>query len=361
MAESTPNHTQTVSGWAAHDSSGIITPYTFKRRENGVNDVTIQILYCGICHTDIHHVKNEWGITRYPVVPGHEIVGLVTKVGTQVRGFKQGDTVGVGCLAASCLECEYCKTDQENYCDNLQFTYNGVFWDGSITYGGYSEMLVADYRYVVHVPENLAMDAAAPLLCAGVTVFTPLKDHGLVESQGKSIGIVGLGGLGHVAVKFAKAFGHHVTVISTSPSKQAEAKERLGADDFIVSSNPKQMQGAKRSLDFILDTVSAEHSLLPLLELLKVNGTLFIVGAPDKPFQLPAFPLIFGKRSVKGGIIGGIKETQEMLDVCGKHNITCDIELITPDRINEALQRLANNDVRYRFVIDIAAATSASN
>ncbi|KAK7283747.1 hypothetical protein RIF29_13493 [Crotalaria pallida] len=354
MAQTTPNHTLTVSGWAALDSSGKIVPYTFKRRENGVNDVTIKILYCGICHTDLHHARNEWGITMYPLVPGHEIIGVITKVGGDVKGFKEGDRVGVGCLAATCLDCEHCKSDEENYCEQLQFVYNGVFWDGSITYGGYSKMLVADYRYVVHIPENLPMDAAAPLLCAGITVFSPLKDHGLVTSPGKKIGVVGLGGLGHVAVKFAKAFGHHVTVISTSPSKEAEAKHRLGAHDFILSSNANQMQVAKRSLDFILDTVSGEHSLLPILELLKVKGTLFIVGAPDKPFELPAFPLIFGKRSVKGGIIGGIKETQEMLDFCGKYNITCDIELITPDKINEAMERLVKNDVRYRFVIDIA-------
>nr|ACU18356.1 unknown [Glycine max] len=361
MAESRANHTVSVSGWAAHDSSGKITPYSFKRRQNGVNDVTIKILYCGICHTDLHCAKNEWGITMYPVVPGHEIIGEVTKVGTNVKGFMEGDRVGVGCLAASCLECHHCKTDQENYCQDLQFVYNGIFWDGTITYGGYSQIFVADYRYVVHIPASLPMDAAAPLLCAGITVFSPLKEHDLVATAGKRIGVVGLGGLGHIAVKFGKAFGHHVTVISTSPSKEPEAKQRLGADHFILSSNPKQLQAARRSMDFILDTVSAEHSLSPILELLKVNGTLFLVGAPDKPLQLPAFPLIFGKRSVKGGIIGGIKETQEMLEVCAKYNITSDIELITPDKINEAMERLAKNDVRYRFVIDIANAVTSNN
>ncbi|KAF1896754.1 hypothetical protein Lal_00034454 [Lupinus albus] len=354
MTQTTPNHTQTVSGWAALDSSAKIVPYTFKRRENGVNDVTIEIYYCGICHTDIHHAKDDWGITMYPVVPGHEITGVITKVGSDVKGFKLGDRVGVGCLAATCLECELCKNDEENYCDKLALTYNGIFWDGSITYGGYSKMLVADYRYVVHIPDSLPLDATAPLLCAGITVFSPMKDHGLVTSAPKNVGIVGLGGLGHVAVKFAKAFGHHVTVISTSPSKESEAKERLGAHDFIVSTNPEQMQAATRTFDFILDTVSGVHSLAPLLELLKVKGTLFIVGAPEKPFELPSFPLIFGKRSVKGGIIGGIKETQEMLDFCGKHNILSDIELTTPDKINESLERLVKNDVRYRFVIDIA-------
>ncbi|KAF9618486.1 hypothetical protein IFM89_001887 [Coptis chinensis] len=354
MTQITPNHTQTVSGWAALDNSGKITPYTFKRRENGVDDVTIEILYCGMCHTDLHYAKNDWGITMYPVVPGHEITGLITKVGSNVTRFKEGDRVGIGCLAASCLECEFCNDSQENYCDKIQFTYNGIFWDGSITYGGYSNMIVADQRYVVHVPENLAMDAAAPLLCAGITVFSPMKDNNMLNSPGKKLGVVGLGGLGHVAVKFGKAFGLHVTVISTSPSKEKEAKERLGADGFIVSSDLQQMKAGKRTLDFIIDTVSAPHSLGPILELLKVNGTLVLVGAPDKPVELPSFPLIFGKRAVKGSMTGGMKETQEMMDLCGKHNITCDVEVVSPDKINEAMGRLAKNDVRYRFVIDIA-------
>ncbi|XP_038900045.1 probable cinnamyl alcohol dehydrogenase 6 [Benincasa hispida] len=354
MAQTTLNHTQTVSGWAAHDSSGKITPYTFKRRENGPEDVTIDILYCGICHTDVHYAKNEWGITMYPVVPGHEMTGVITKVGSNVKKFKIGDKVGVGCIAASCLNCEFCQDSQENYCENLQFTYNGIFWDGSITYGGYSKMFVSDQRYVVHIPESLPMDAAAPLLCAGITVFTPMKDLGLIDSARKKVGVVGLGGLGHIAVKFAKAFGHHVTVISTSASKEQEAKERLGADEFIASKDPQQMQSYKRTLDFVIDTVSAQHCIGPILELLKVNGTLSIVGAPEKPIQLPSFPLIFGKRTVKGSIIGGIQETQEMMDLCGKHNITSDIEVIEPQDINHAMERLIKSDVRYRFVIDIA-------
>ncbi|RXH73346.1 hypothetical protein DVH24_013030 [Malus domestica] len=353
MAQTTPNHTQTVSGWAAHDPSGKITPFVFKRRENGINDVTIKVLYCGICHTDLHFAKNDWGMTMYPVVPGHEITGLITKVGSNVKEFKEGDRVGVGCLAATCLECEFCKSSQENYCDQLQFTYNGIFWDGSITYGGYSKMLVADHRYVVHIPENLPLDATAPLLCAGVTVFTPMKDHKLHKTTGKKIGVVGLGGLGHVAVKFGKAFGHHVTVISTSPAKEKEAKEHLGADDFLVSTDPQQLQKGKRTLDFILNTVSAKHSLGSILELLKVNGTMVVVGAPDQPFELPSFPLIFGKRAVKGSVIGGISETREMMNLCGKHNITCDIELTTPDKINEALDRVAKNDVRENGINDV--------
>ncbi|KAJ4845637.1 putative cinnamyl alcohol dehydrogenase 6 [Turnera subulata] len=358
MAQTTPNHTLTVEGWAARDPSGKITPFTFKRRENGVNDVTIEILYCGICHTDIHFVKNEWGITMYPVVPGHEITGIITKVGSNVEKLKVGDRVGVGCLAATCLNCDFCKTSQENYCDQVQLTYNGIFWDGSITYGGYSKFLVADSRYVVRIPENLPMDATAPMLCAGITVYAPMKDSNLVDSPGKRIGIVGLGGLGHVAVKFGKAFGHHVTVISTTPSKEKEAKDRLGADDFIVSTNPQQMKKATRSLDFVLDTVSAKHNLGPILELLIAKGTLALVGAPDMPFELPAFPMIFGKRAVKGSMTGSIRETQEMMDACGKYNITCDIEVVRPDSINEALDRLARNDVRYRFVIDIAGKSS---
>ncbi|RWW62471.1 hypothetical protein BHE74_00030440, partial [Ensete ventricosum] len=318
----------------------------------------------------------------------HEITGIITKVGSNVSNFKVGDRVGVGCLAASCLKCEFCKDSQENYCDQLQFTYNGIFWDGSITYGGYSQMLVADNRYVVHIPESLPLDKAAPLLCAGITVFSPMKQHNMLQ-PGKKLGVVGLGGLGHIAVKFGKAFGLHVTVISTSPSKETEAKTRLGADDFLVSTDPKRMQSplvrrqaCARSLDFIIDTVSAKHSLGPMLELLKIRGVLALVGAPDQPLELPSFPLIFGeltwkaqtkwwcastfllvmdwrcdvagKRTVSGSIIGGIKETQEMMDVCGKYNITSEIELVTPDRINEALDRLARNDVRYRFVIDIS-------
>ncbi|XP_008807131.1 probable cinnamyl alcohol dehydrogenase 6 isoform X2 [Phoenix dactylifera] len=356
MTETTPNHTQTVEGWAAMDSNGKIAPFVFKRRENGEDDVTIKILYCGICHTDLHHVKDDWGITMYPIVPGHEITGVITKVGSNATNFKVGDRVGVGCLAATCLECEFCKASEENYCDKVQFTYNGIFWDGSITYGGYSKMLVADKRYVVHVPDSLPLDAAAPLLCAGITVFSPMKYYNMSQ-PGKKLGVVGLGGLGHVAIKFGKAFGLHVTVISTSPSKEKEAKERLGADDFILSTDPERMESGKRSLDYIIDTVAAKHSLGPILELLKVRGTLVLVGAPDKPLDLPSFPLFFGKRNVAGSMIGGMKETQEMMDFCGKHNITCDIELVKPDHINEALDRLARNDVRYRFVIDIDASS----
>ncbi|CAI9098213.1 OLC1v1034823C2 [Oldenlandia corymbosa var. corymbosa] len=309
-----------------------------------------------MCHTDIHFVKNEWGITMYPVVPGHEITGIITKVGSNVTKFKIGDRVGVGCLAATCLKCEYCQNSQENYCDQVQLTYNGIFWDGSITYGGYSQMLVADQRYVVSIPDGLPMEVAAPLLCAGITVYTPMKDEGLLEkdSARKRIGVLGMGGLGHLAVKFAKAFGHHVTVVSTSPSKEKEARERFGADDFVLSTDLTQMQARKRTMDFIINTIPANHSVGPYLELLKVNGILSIVNVPEKPIELPSFPLIFGKRVVKGSIIGSIKETQDMMELCAERNILCDIEVVQTDQINQALERLEKNDVKYRFVIDIA-------
>lgn len=334
------------------NESGKVEPFVFKRRENGVDDVTIKVLYCGMCHTDLHFMKNHWDITMYPVVPGHEITGVVTSVGANVSGFKAGDRVGVGCIVEACLDCDHCRHSDENYCDKLVLTYNGILSDGSVTYGGYSEMLVVHKKFVARIPDTLPLDAAAPLLCAGITVYSPMKQHGMLQSGG-SLGVVGLGGLGHVAVKFGKAFGLRVTVISTSPAKEREARERLKADDFIVSTNQKQMQAMTRSLDYIIDTVSAKHSLGPILELLKVNGKLVLVAAPDQPVELPSFPLIFGKRTVSGSMTGGLKETQEMLDLCGEHNITCDIELVSTDGINEALARLARNDVRYRFVINI--------
>ncbi|XP_047070064.1 probable cinnamyl alcohol dehydrogenase 6 [Lolium rigidum] len=352
--EVTPNHTQAVSGWAAMDASGKVVPFSFMRRETGVDDVAIKVQYCGMCHTDLHFINNDWGITMYPVVPGHEITGVVTKVGTNVSGFRPGDRVGVGCIAASCLDCDHCRRSEENYCDKVTLTYNGILWDGSVTYGGYSDMLVAHKRFLVKIPDSLPLDAAAPLLCAGITVYSPMKQHGMLLGEaGRRLGVVGLGGLGHVAVKFGKAFGLRVTVISTSPAKEREARENLKADDFVLSTDDKQMQAMARSLDYVIDTVSAQHSLGPILELLKVNGKLVLVAAPDKPVELPSFPLIFGKRTVSGSMTGGMKETQEMMDLCGKHNITCDIELVSTDRINEALTRLACNDVRYRFVVDI--------
>ncbi|CAL5028263.1 unnamed protein product [Urochloa decumbens] len=352
--EVTANHTQTVAGWAAMNEAGKVAPFIFKRRENGMDDVTIKVLYCGMCHTDLHFMKNHFDITMYPIVPGHEITGVVTEVGDNVSGFKTGDRVGVGCIVESCLACDQCCRSEENYCDRLVLTYNGILSDGSVTYGGYSEKIVVHQKFVARIPDTLPLDAAAPLLCAGITVYSPMKRHGMLAKSGGSLGVVGLGGLGHIAVKFGKAFGLRVTVVSTSPGKEKEAREVLKADDFIVSTDQKQMQAKMRSLDYIIDTVPAKHSLGPLLELLKINGVLALVAAPDQPIELPSFPLIFGKRTISGSITGSMRETQEMLDLCGEHNITCDIELVSTDGINEALGRLARNDVRYRFVIDIA-------
>ncbi|KAH9289014.1 hypothetical protein KI387_033131 [Taxus chinensis] len=345
---------QQALGWAVRDSSSLFSPFQFTRRENGPEDVTIKILYCGICHTDLHHARNAWGISVYPVVPGHEITGIVTAVGSNVKGFTVGDRAGVGCLAGACNSCDLCQDGLENYCDKYVFTYNSVDTDGTVTRGGYSNFIVIHNRYAVHFPEKLAMDAGAPLLCAGITIYSPMKFYGMTE-PGKRLGVVGLGGLGHMAVKFGKAFGLKVTVISTSPHKEKEAKECLGADDFLLSKNEEQMQKATKSMDYIVDTVSAVHPIFQLLNLLKVNGKMVLVGAPDKPLQLPAFPLLFGRRMIGGSMIGGMKETQEMVDFCGEHNITCDIEKISIDYVNTAMERLEKSDVKYRFVIDIGA------
>lgn len=345
-------------GFAATDSSGILTPFHFSRRENGPEDVTIQILFCGVCHSDLHTVKNEWGFTRYPIVPGHEMVGIVTKVGNNVKKCKVGEHVGVGVIIGSCEKCESCEQDMENYCPRMIFTYNAMDKDGTRTYGGYSDIIVVNQRFVLNIPNNLPLDAAAPLLCAGITVYSPMKYYGMAVS-GKHLGVCGLGGLGHVAVKFAKAFGLKVTVISTSPNKEDEALNRLGADCFIASTDAAKMKAAMGTMDFIIDTVSAVHALLPLLGLLKVNGKLVTVGLPNKPLELPVFPLVMGRKLVGGSDIGGMKETQEMLEFCGKHNITADIELINMDYINTAMERLAKSDVRYRFVIDVANSLSS--
>ncbi|KAL4182672.1 hypothetical protein AMTRI_Chr11g151360 [Amborella trichopoda] len=351
-------HPQKVVGWAARDASGVLSPLNFSRRANGEEDVTIKIAYCGICHSDLHAIKNEWGNTIYPIVPGHEIAGIITEVGSNVKEFKVGDKAGVGCMVGACHNCEACKQSLENLCPKVIFTYNSIYYDGTKTYGGYSDKIVLDKRYVVRIPENLPLDATAPLLCAGVTVYSPMKHYGLTE-PGKHLGIVGLGGLGHVAIKFAKAFGLKVTVISTSPKKEKEATEILGADKFLVSRNPEQMQAAMCTMDYILDTVSAEHALVPLLSLLKSNGKLIVVGLPEKPFLLPAFPLIAGRKVIGGSIIGGMKETQDMINFASKHNITADIELVKMDYVNTAMERLAKGDVRYRFVIDVANSLSA--
>ncbi|XP_020599070.1 probable mannitol dehydrogenase [Phalaenopsis equestris] len=346
-------------GLAAKDSSGVLSPFTFSRRNNGDDDVTVKVLYCGICHSDLHIIKNEWKITTYPVVPGHEIVGIVTEIGPNVQKFKVGDKAGIGCMVGSCHSCEACDNNLENYCSKMILTYNSIDVDGTITYGGYSDMIVVNEHFVVKFPEKLAMDKAAPLLCAGITVYSPMKTFSLDEPA-KHLGVVGLGGLGHVAVKFGKAFGMKVTVISTSSKKKEEAIKTLGADDFLVSSDPQLMQTAMGTMDGIINTVSAKHDVLPLIFLLKTHGKMIMVGVPNAPLELPVFPLIMRGKILAGSSIGGMKQTQEMIDFAAKHNITADIELIKADYVNDAMERLAKADVRYRFVIDVGNTLTAA-
>ncbi|EFJ08933.1 hypothetical protein SELMODRAFT_235915 [Selaginella moellendorffii] len=338
-------------GWAAKDSSGVLAPWKFPRRPLRSTDVKFKISYCGICHTDLHLIHNEWGSSKYPMVPGHEVVGVVTEVGPGAKKFKVGDHVGVGCMVFSCLKCDHCKHGDEQYCDQLIWTYNSLE-DGKITFGGYSGFMVTDEKFVCRVPNNLPLDASAPLLCAGITVYSPMKHFGMTQ-PGKNFGVVGLGGLGHMAVKFGKAFGMKVTVISTSPNKEKEAREVLGAHNFIVSRDAAQMKKAAETMDYILDTVSAPHPLDALLELLKIDGKLVMVGLPDKPLDLPAGVIIFGRRTLAGSFIGSIKETQDMLDFCGKNNVTSMIELVPMDYVNKAMERLRKSDVKYRFVLDV--------
>lgn len=324
------------------------------RREVTTKDVEIDILYCGVCHSDLHTARNEWHGTVYPNVPGHEIVGRITKVGDDVSKFKVGDLAAVGCMVDSCRDCEYCRDGLEQYCEmgNIQ-TYNGA--DKHLnkqTFGGYSERIVVDQDFVLRMPENLDLAAAAPLLCAGVTTWSPLKHWNV--GPGQKVGIVGIGGLGHMGVKLAKAMGAEVVVITTSPSKVDDAK-RLGADDVILSTDTEQMKANNNSLHFILDCVSAEHDVNSYLRLLKTDGTLAIVGAPEHPLPIAAFSLIPGRKSFAGSTIGSIAETQEMLDFCGEHNIVSDVEIINIQQINEAYERLLKGDVKYRFVIDMAS------
>lgn len=344
---------QQAFAYAARDASGHLSPFTFSRRATGPEDVTFKILYCGVCHSDLHQVRNEWQNSTYPMVPGHEMVGIVSDVGSNVMRFKVGDVVGVGCQVWACGSCDACDKLQEQYCEKLVWTYNDTYVDGTATQGGYCNIMVAEQKYVFRIPPNLPLDAAAPLLCAGITVYSPMKYYGMVE-PGKQFGVVGLGGLGHMAVKFGKAFGMKVTVISTSSRKEKEAKELLGADHFLVSKDEKQMAEATKSLDYILDTVSAVHALEPLLNLLKVNGKMVMVGVPEKPLEFSPVSVVSGRRFVGGSLIGGLQETQEMLDFCGEHNITSTIEKISMDYVNTAMDRLHKSDVKYRFVIDVA-------
>ncbi|KAM7515820.1 hypothetical protein LguiA_005403 [Lonicera macranthoides] len=352
MAKSPENeHPVKAFGWAANDTSGILSPFNFSRRATTDEDVRVKILYCGICHSDLHSVRNERGNSKYPMVPGHEIVGIVTEVGSKVQKFKVGDKAGVGVMVGSCRSCNKCNSDLENYCKKMVLTYRSTYFDGTPTYGGYSDIIVANEHFVIRWPENLPLDSGAPLLCAGITTYSPLRYFGL-DKPGLHVGVVGLGGLGHVAVKLAKAFGTKVTVISTSAEKKKEALEHLGADFFLVSKDQDQMKAGAETLDGIIDTVSAVHPLLPLLGLLKADGKLILLGSPPA-LELPVMPMLAGRKMIAGSGIGGLKETQEMIDFCAKHNITADIEVIPMDYVNTAMDRLAKADVRYRFVIDV--------
>lgn len=342
-----------VRGLAALSKGAALSPYNFTRRQLRPHDVAIQIKYAGICHSDIHQVKDEWGGARFPMVPGHEIAGVVTEVGTDVSKFSVGDLIGVGVFIDSCRECDNCQNDLEQYClSGMTPTYNGLERDGKTpTMGGYSNGYVIDENYAVKIPENLDLAAVAPLLCAGITLYSPLKNW--QAGPGKKVAIMGLGGLGHMGVKFAHALGCEVTVLSHSPSKADDAR-KLGADHFVVSSDSNELARVKKSFDLILDTVSAEHDINEYLSLLKTDGTLVIIGLPGVPFAVHANSLLSGRRSLAGSMIGGILQTQEMLDFCGDNNIVSEIELINANYVHQAYERTISSDVRFRFVIDIA-------
>jgi uncharacterized zinc-type alcohol dehydrogenase-like protein len=346
-----------AKAYAAKNASSWLAPTSIQRREPGPQDVQIDILYCGVCHSDLHQVRNEWENmmpTVYPCVPGHEIVGRVVKAGSAVTKFREGDLAAVGCLVDSDRVCPNCRAGNEQFCDSMPtFTYNAEDKHlGGVTYGGYADSIVVDEAFVLRVPKGLDPAATAPLLCAGITTYSPLR-HWNVR-KGQKVGIVGLGGLGHMGVKLAHAFGAHVVLFTTSPKKKEDGL-RLGADEVTISKNDAEMQKHAGSFDFILDMVSAEHDINAYLNLIKLDGTLTLVGASPTPLPLAVGSLLFRRRSLAGSIIGGIRETQEMLDFCGEHGITADIELIRMQQINEAFERLAKSDVKYRFVIDMAS------
>jgi uncharacterized zinc-type alcohol dehydrogenase-like protein len=340
--------------YAAQSASSALAPLAIERREPGPHDVHIDILYCGVCHSDLHQARNEWHNTIYPCVPGHEIVGRVIRVGTDVTKFKEGDLAAVGCMVDSCRTCENCKAGLEQYCLQFPtFTYNGQDKQlGGVTYGGYSDSIVVDEAFTLKVPANLDPAAVAPLLCAGITTYSPL--HHWKVGPGKKVGIVGLGGLGHMGVKFARALGAHTVLFTTSPSK-VEDGLKLGADEVVISKDANAMAKHASSFDFILDAVSADHDINAYLSLLKLDGNLTLVGAPEKPLPVEAFNLLLPRRSFSGSAIGGIAETQEMLDFCGEKGIVSEIEMISIQQVNEAYERLLKSDVKYRFVIDMAS------
>ena len=344
-----------TSGYAAFDARSPLKPFPFDRRDPGPADVQIDILFCGVCHSDLHTVKSDWGPTTYPCVPGHEIVGRVAKIGRDVKKFREGDLAGVGCLVDSDRTCPECQAGLEQYCDNKVFTYNSPdkHLPGKATYGGYSTSIVVDQAFVLRVSEKLNPAAAAPLLCAGITTYSPMR-HWKV-TKGQTVGVVGLGGLGHMGLKFAHAFGARTVLFTTSPDKTADAK-RLGADEVVISKDPDAMAKQSGQFDFILNTVAAPHNLDPFLSALKRDGTMVLVGAPATPHPSPGvFGLIFKRRSLAGSLIGGLPETQEMLDFCAERGITADVEVIPMQRINEAYDRMVKSDVKYRFSIDLAS------
>src|SRR5580765_470993 len=352
--------TYNTKAYSAASATSPLASATIPRRDPTEHDVQIEILFCGICHSDLHQVRNEWsGVmpTVYPCVPGHEIVGRVTKVGSAVTKFKPGNLTAVGCMVDSDRTCSECQAGLEQFCRNMTLTYN--FPDkhlGGVTYGGYSDSIVVDQRFVLRVPPNLNLAGAAPLLCAGITTYSPMRHWGV--TKGKKVGVVGLGGLGHVAVKFAHALGAYVVVFTTSLNKKEDAI-RLGADEIITSSDTDQMRKHARSFDFILDTVSAEHDINSYIQLLRRDGNITLVGAPDKPHAVSGFGLLSQRRSISGSTIGGLAETQEMLDFCAKRNITADVEVIPIQKVNEAYERMLKSDVRYRFSIDMASLKTA--
>ncbi|CAD6881716.1 Alcohol dehydrogenase (EC 1.1.1.1) [Methylomonas albis] len=340
-------------GYAAYNSQTPLRSFHFERRQPGPSDVRIEILYCGVCHSDLHQVRNEWRGTTFPIVPGHEIVGKVVEVGSQVTSFKLGDLAGVGCMVDSCGVCADCLDHQEQFCDHTVFTYNSPDkYTGKMTYGGYSNQIVVDQDFVLRVSDKLELAAVAPLLCAGITTYSPLRHWQI--GKGHKVGIVGLGGLGHMGLKFAHAFGAEVVLFTTSPGKEADAK-RLGASEVVISKHADEMEKHLNSFDFILNTVAAQHDLDQYLSLLKRDGTMCLVGVPSEPHPSPNVGnLIFRRRALAGSLIGGIRETQEMLDFCAEHGIVSDIELIPMAGINDAYQRMLKSDVKYRFVIDMA-------
>jgi len=345
--------------YAALSATTPLAPLSINRRDPGPRDVQMDILYCGVCHSDLHFARNEWKMTAYPCVPGHEIIGRVTRVGAQVNNAKVGDVVGVGCLVDSCRECSSCREGLENYCEaGATFTYNAPDKYGTepMTFGGYSTAVTVDEHFVLRVPTKLNPAAAAPLLCAGITLYSPLR-HWKV-GPGQKVGIVGLGGLGHMGVKFARAMGAHVVLFTTSPGK-AEDGRRMGAHDVVISRNAEEMNRHVNSIDLIVNTVAMPHDLNPFMNLLRRDGTMCLVGAPESPHApLEIMPIIFKRRSLAGSLIGGLRQTQEMLDFCAEHNIVSDVEVIPMQKINEAYERMLKNDVKYRFVIDMASLRS---